>query len=298
MLKFRIVQKKETVPVQLLLQKIGLNILLDLKWICKSHVSLSDRLLYTARKYRAILRKKDHVNFYGSNFFYDNNLTPALLPHYHFELAHLGELVDFKNVKSVLDIGANIGQFAYVLKKIHPHISVYSFEPNPQIFKILEKNSQSFDGWRCFPFGISEKESSVPFYFVNGKSAQGSIYAENAVEGLLSNQVQKIDVSLKPLRASDLQSLQIPTKIDLIKVDVEGAEFDVLKSLGEIDWRYLYIELSASRKGSGSVSDALALLQKTSRGKVSVVYTDEGQTYQALFATIAGTAQRTDLAKA
>ena len=273
--------------LKLLLQKIMLNFKLDLKWLFKAPLPITSRVSFLLRKYFAIVGKRDHLLFCGHDFYYDNRLTPALLPDYLFEILELGKSIELGSLKSVLDIGANIGQFGATISNFAPEAQIFSFEPNAEIFPILERNSARIPRWRAFPFGISNESGSRGLHYVPGKSSQGSIYSANASQGLLSHNFKSIKVEFKKLDSAELARLKIPGHYDLIKIDVEGAEAEVLSSLTQLTWRYLYIELAEGRDGALSLSEALDLLSKNERVQVSLVKSTSpagpGQIYQALF---------------
>src|SRR5687767_13331499 len=79
-------------------------------------LSLTSRLGYLPRKYAAILQNRRQVRFLGKPFRYDNRLMPALLQAYPDEIAALDRHVDFARAVRVMDVGANVGQFGFVLK--------------------------------------------------------------------------------------------------------------------------------------------------------------------------------------
>ncbi|MBX3020216.1 MAG: FkbM family methyltransferase [Bdellovibrionales bacterium] len=187
----------------------------------------------------------------------------------------------------VIDIGANIGQFAFVLKLRHPNLKIYSFEPNSTIFPLLLENSKRFKNWECFNFGIGESSGNLPLYFVLGKSAQGSVFPKNASIGLISDQIKEIDAEFICLTDSFLNELSIPHIFDFIKIDVEGSEMSVIKGLESVKWTYLYTELSEERLGGGSITEVLDQLRRSRSLKVDVLNTTTpsgpSKTFQALF---------------
>ena len=178
-------------------QKALLNLWLDLHWIFVGPIAFTQRLQFLFQKYRSIFLNLSHVRFLSRNFYYDNRLTPALMTDYVFEVRDLERLLDFNKVHTTLDIGGNIGQFAYTLKARHSHLKIFSFEPNPKIFPLLLKNASAFQNWQCFNFGIGESTKTLPLYFVPGKSSQGSLFRNNATQGLTSNQVENVNIEIR-----------------------------------------------------------------------------------------------------
>ena len=267
------------------LGKVFLNLALDFKSLGVRQLSIGQRVTYLFRKYACILSDRRRIKFMRHAFAYDNRLTPALLPRYVTEVADLLSSID-RPVHTVFDIGANVGQFAYVLKSLRPKVKIFSFEPNPTAFALLETNSRQFADWACFPFGIGTANARVPFYFVDGKSAQGSIHPENATQGLLTSASREIGIEVKALDDSTIREMALPTVVDLIKIDVEGAEIEVLEALSGVRWSYLYIELSEDRAGGVGLDRALAALRQRTDHSIQVLEATRpegpGRTYQAL----------------
>ena len=75
---------------------------------------------------------------------------------------------------------------------------------------------------------------------------------------------------LKPTR-NNLRTLGIPQKVDLVKIDVEGAELEVLESLRELEFDYLYIEVSVKRKG-GTLNEISNLIKEELEKTPKLIY--------------------------
>jgi len=230
------------------------------------------RLGYLPRKYLAILRNQREVAFLGRLFRYDNRLMPALLEGYPTELAEMDRHVGFKSATRVLDVGANVGQFGFVLKTFFPHLELFSFEPNPDASALLAANAAQFSNWRCFPFGLARTTQARDFFFVEGKSAQGSVYAENASVNLLKSDVRQLQVQLEYLSDAALATHRLPRDYDFVKIDVEGFETEVLASLDRIRWRFLYLEVSLARQGRTTLEAILQLIAQTWGTRPRVVH--------------------------
>jgi len=182
------------------------NLRIDAAWLASPlpDISLSGRVVYLMRKYFAIFLNRRSIAFLSGNFSYDNRLTPALLQTYPSEIRVLSRLIDFSRLKTVFDVGANVGQFAWTLKHFHRHLEVFSFEPNPNVFPLLQANSRGRTGWRVLNFGIGPIRSATSLYVVPGKSSQGSVFRENSVMNLLATEADSLTVELHALDAQSL----------------------------------------------------------------------------------------------
>ena len=113
----------------------------------------------------------------------------------------------------VLDIGANIGLFALWIYSVYKDsISIYSFEPIPDIYEVLKANIEQLNttNIKTFPFGISNKSQSTTFGYYPNASALSSAYPDNsnvekdmfknAIVNNLSSMSKDAPFSLKILR--------------------------------------------------------------------------------------------------
>jgi FkbM family methyltransferase len=257
-------RSKEKNTLSLWAQRVVRNFSFDLRFVFSSlpNYSLRRRISYIKSKYRAILSESDRIDYLGTPIAYDNRFTPALLQTYPGEIRSLLRHLPQGSVKTVLDVGANIGQFAFTLKKFLPDVEIFSFEPNSDIYPLLKENATRFSKWNCFPVGLGLKAQRSAFFFVPEKSAQGSLFRENSTRHLTKTDVKAIEVELCKLDVVTLSKLGIPPAIDLLKIDVEGAEREVLSSLGDLKWKYLWIEISDNRSGAFSLENLIHTVEK------------------------------------
>jgi len=245
-----------------IIKKILTNFRADYALISTSNISLYNKLDLLWRKYFCIFSNKRSIKYLGKDFHYDNRFSPVMLEEYPKEISEIDSVIDFSKIKTVLDIGANIGQFALTLKTLYPQINLHSFEPNEDIYPILKKNLSDFNNLTTHNFGIGNKPGIQTFYFSPSASAEGSLFQENMNQNFVRKNIQKTRVKIVKLNPSIMKKLGIPRKVDLIKIDVEGAEMDVIRSLKSIDFDYLYVEVSIKRKGGGSLKEIKELLKK------------------------------------
>jgi FkbM family methyltransferase len=116
-----------------------------------------------------------------------------------------------------LDVGANIGNHSVFFAKYYKE--VLSFEPNPLIFKVLNINAEINAGTiHCFPLGVSDSSRQVKFQTPRRTHMSSSRIVENASEDFIFVDLISLDEHEK---AKNI-------KVGLLKIDVEGHEFEVL----------------------------------------------------------------------
>ena len=252
------------------LKKILLNCKLDLDFIFKLDSVISKKIKYLFDKYKNIILNKKNITYLDNKkFYYDNRFTPALLQSYPFEIQQLDNKIKFNKINKILDVGANIGQFARTILYYYPNMQIYSFEPNMKIFSILRKNKEEYQNWKIFPYAITNKNEDIDFYFVKNKSSQGSIYKQNAKINLInSNNLVKLKIKSISLCKDFIEENNFPIYFDLVKIDVEGAEISVIKALKNISFKYLYVELSLKREGKASIKEVIEILKKYNNKKI------------------------------
>jgi FkbM family methyltransferase len=131
---------------------------------------------------------------------------------------------------NVFEIGANFAQDSEFLR-IHFNLqpsNVFVFEPHPQIVKEINKY---FD-FNVFDVAVSDNNGMIKFHAVNleryNNSGVSSIYKH---EGLDDDCFDLIEV--KSTRMDSFIVEHAIETIDFLKIDVEGATYDVVKGFGD-----------------------------------------------------------------
>lgn len=134
-----------------------------------------------------------------------------------------------KEVKSgdiVLDIGANIGYYSLIFSRIvGPKGRVFAFEPDPNNFALLRKNIEinNLQNVTLIQKAVSDVSKPISFYLCNYNHAQHRIYPSSRCNETITVESITIDEYFSGKEFHD--------KINFVKMDVEGAEYDVIEGM-------------------------------------------------------------------
>ena len=124
----------------------------------------------------------------------------------------------------IIDVGANLGTYAYSLsKKTGKNGMVYAFEPNPSIFRQLLENTKKIKNIDVINLAVSSERNNMDFYVHiegNGPTSSLEFYEELEYDNLIEK------ISIETTTLDDFCKID-NIKPDLIKIDVEGHEYDV-----------------------------------------------------------------------
>ncbi len=166
----------------------------------------------------------------------------------------------------VFDVGANIGMFSLFVGARCPSAQVYAFEPVPEVYAKLAHNVDERGlTVRPFNYGLSDRDQDVSFYYYpdisimscrhdyinwdnevdlikryvanerkDGPPGRAEHLAE--VEGLVAKDFEFVERRCRLRKVSDVIDEVGVRTIDLLKIDVQRAEYDVLNGIEARHW--------------------------------------------------------------
>lgn len=172
-----------------------------------------------------------------------------------------------KNIspKRILDIGANVGGFYNEAKNIWPQASFTLIEGNPKCEQFLKQTGQPY-----YIALLSDEEKTVNFYVMkNTDTATGNSYYLEMTDFYK-------DPDVIPMQTKKLDSL-IPADqvFDFIKIDVQGAEHDVINGGRRIfeNASYVLMEVAVSEynKGAPLWDETMGFMNKLGFTKFEII---------------------------
>ena len=200
------------------------------KYFFQTKLSAANKVEQLFRSYLAVLTRQDRFTYLDKVMFTSSRFDPIVMLTYPAEISFLKSFIKENEIKNVVDVGANIGQFARTMKFFFPNARIFSFEPFSKTFKILKNNTDGISDWSVFNYAIGNPTDDSLYLSKHG-SAEHSLVRSEAGSKKVKIKTKALDKTL------------VPSKIDLLKIDVEGYELEVIKNTKYLEIKYLLIEV-------------------------------------------------------
>ena len=209
-----------------------------------------------------------HINAYETDFV----VKEIFIDHVYFQHG-----ISLSKNAVVFDVGANIGLFSLYVAERFPTSRLYAFEPSPDIYSILLKNLSIYQK-RCQVYAVClyndigkktfcyypgysvisglrtniQRDAAV---IINGvksslvslDSIPDELSSDDKISSLVQSRLSKKQLfECQTTTISSILQQQNIKQVDLLKIDVEGAEWEVLAGIRAADWhkiRQVVIEI-------------------------------------------------------
>jgi FkbM family methyltransferase len=161
---------------------------------------------------------------------------------------------------TVIDIGAHTGNMSVAYSLFAN--KVISFEPNPSTFEVLEKNSQLNPNISPFNYAISDEEGPLTFHYSDNGFCNGGFATRTQFGIGVTGHKIPIDVWAINFEKFIQENNIDVGDISLIKIDAEGHDKDILKTLTNIITKHKPILITEIYNGlnSNEITDLLGTI--------------------------------------
>lgn len=150
----------------------------------------------------------------------------------------------------IIDAGANIGLSVLYFKHLYPKCRLTAFEPDPAIFKLLQANVGALPGVELHEAAAWTEDTTLTFY------PTGSLAGSTEVDFTAKGEAIRI-------KAERLRDEIAKGPVDFLKIDIEGAEnqvlFDIADQLGSVD--HLFLEYHSNPEKPQLLGEMLTVVK-------------------------------------
>lgn len=195
----------------------------------------------TDQQIQVIKFLKEKISFYNGKEFL-----------YGVEEIFINEIykIELPDNALIFDCGANIGLSVIYFKKISPSARVIAFEPDGKNFELLSNNIRSYN------LDAVELRKEAVWIENTQLSFQSDGNMGSKITDKQNNQEE--NVKINAVRLKDL----ITEPVDMLKIDIEGAEFQVLKDIQNvlILVKNVFLEYHGSFAQNSELNEILQIL--------------------------------------
>ena len=154
----------------------------------------------------------------------------------------------------IFDCGANVGTSVIFFKKYFPKSVITAYEPDPSIFLYLKQNvaANKCDNVELVNAAVWNEKTTLLFHSEGADG--GNITADKS-------SINQIEVQALVLK----DEIAKQERVDLLKIDIEGAEYQVLEHCQSVLRKVenIFLECHSFSSDTQKIQDILAILNKS-----------------------------------
>lgn len=157
--------------------------------------------------------------------------------------SYLTQTFKNKEVEVIFDVGACHALESVELSKKYPNAKVYTFEANPVSYNVCLENTEGYDSITVINEAVNDYDGLCKFYpmdkektittWEDGNQGASSLYRANGQYDFIEKYVQ-YEIEVPCTRLDTFCERNGIDKIDIIWMDLQGAELKALQSLGSL----------------------------------------------------------------
>lgn len=185
------------------------------------------------RKKLGMNARKTVVDRFEMNKQLERLYRELFINHYKFDYIRGHTFIDnFDKDSVVLDLGSYKGEFSKELIKKYPISKIILVEGNPNLYNKLKETFKGDNSINIVNAVVGSKPKDKIRFYLSNNSEANSIYKPISNKYGLTNQ----EIYTKMIDIDSIFSSFKIKEVDLIKMDIEGAEWDILKNFSKKDF--------------------------------------------------------------
>jgi FkbM family methyltransferase len=146
---------------------------------------------------------------------------------------------------TMLDIGAHVGYYSRRYAKVlGENGRIFAFEPHPRTFAALQHNVKRLPQVTAVQLALAEQEGTAELHDYLMMSASGSLHYDETMAALQKSQTHDTDIAprightfsaqtftVRTTPVDDFLAAQGVAQVNLVKMDIEGAEISGLRGM-------------------------------------------------------------------
>ena len=147
----------------------------------------------------------------------------AIEQEFNDDLMKINEL-KFSENPVIIDVGANVGIVSFYFAKKYPTSKIFAYEPHPLNYQNLIKGIEANNVTNIYPFNLavfSKSGLDVKIHLHENNTSASSVFRFLPEDPY---------VNIKTISLDDILKQNNISYIDFLKIDCEGAEFDILEN--------------------------------------------------------------------
>jgi FkbM family methyltransferase len=139
-----------------------------------------------------------------------------------------------RNFKTVIDVGANSGQFAHYMHKILPNATIHSFEPLNSVYPLLVEDTKNIKNIVTYHCALGDTNEEIEMYENEYSLSSSLLVVDDIHKQNFPHAKNTVKTMAHVKRMDDVLDISKLAKPLLVKIDVQGFEDKVIDGGQEV----------------------------------------------------------------